>query len=120
MAKKQTRKPARLQEAVVLHKYILSLLGCKDLEALSRDLKDPALEGVDDEGVSRMYYALKQHLYALHIAQEKLFEYDQNIVRHTNEINEKRSEKIQWKYYQYLALLFTEIYLDRYFADKEQ
>ena len=120
MAKKKTSKPARLQDALVLHKYILSLLGCKDLEALSRDLKDPALEGVDDEGVSHMYYALKQHQYDLHIPQEKLFEYDQNIVRHTNEINEKRPEKIQWKYYQYLALLFTEIYLDRYFADKEQ
>ena len=118
--RRQTNQPARLQEALVLHKYILSLLGCKDLEALSRDLKDPALEGVDDEGVSRLYYVLKQHQYDLHIPQEKLFEYDQNIVRHTNEINEKRPEKIQWKYYQYLALLFTEIYLDRYFADREQ
>ena len=94
MAKKQTKQPARLQEALVLHKYILSLLGCKDLEALSRDLKDPALEGVDDEGVSRLYYVLRQHQYDLHIPQEKLFEYDQNIVRHTNEINEKRPEKI--------------------------
>ena len=118
--RRQNTQPARLQEALVLHKYILSLLGCKDLEALSRDLKDPALEGVDDEGVSRLYYVLKQHQYDLHIPQEKLFEYDQNIVRHTNEINEKRPEKIQWKYYQYLALLFTEIYLDRYFADREQ
>lgn len=120
MAKKKTTQPARLQEALVLHKYILSLLGCKDLEALSRDLKDPELEGVDDEGVSRLYYVLKQHQYDLHIPQEKLFEYDQNIVRHTNEINDRRPEKIQWKYYQYLALLFTEIYLDRYFADREQ
>ena len=118
--RRQNTQPARLQEALVLHKYILSLLGCKDLEALSRDLKDPALEGVDDEGVSRLYYVLKQHQYDLHIPQEKLFEYDQNIVRHTNEINEKRPEKIQWKYYQYLALLFTEFYLDRYFADREQ
>lgn len=115
-----TNPPARLQEALVLHKYVLNLFGCKDLEALSRDLKDPALEGVDDEGVSRLYYALKRHMFDLHIPQEKLFEYDQNIVRHTNEINEKRPEKIQWKYYQYLALLFTEIYLDCYFADKEQ
>ena len=118
--RRQNTQPARLQEALVLHKYTLSLLGCKDLEALSRDLKDPALEGVDDEGVSRFYYALKQHQYNLHIPQEKLFEYDQNIVRHTNEINEKRPEKIQWKYYQYLALLFTEVYLDRYFANREQ
>ena len=118
--RRTTTRPARLQEALVLHKYILSLLGCKDLEALSRDLKDPALEGVDDEGVSRLYYVLKRHMYDLHIPQEKLFEYDQNIVSHTKEINEKRPEKIVWKYYQYLALLFTEIYLDRYFADKEQ
>ena len=118
--KRTNSQPARLQEALVLHKYILNLFGCKDLEALSRDLKDPALEGVDDEGTSRLYYALKQHLYDLHISQEKLFEYDQNIMRHTNEINERRPEKIQWKYYQYLALLFTEIYLDRYFADKEK
>ena len=29
-----------------------NLFGCKDLEALSGDLKDPALEGVDDEGCS--------------------------------------------------------------------
>ena len=49
-----------------------------------------------------------------------MYDYDQNIVRHTREINERRTEKIQWKYYQYLALLFTEIYLDRYFADKEK
>ena len=118
--RRQNTQPARLQEALVLHKYILSLLGCKDLEALSRDLKDPALEGVDDEGVSHFYYALKQHQYTLYIHQDKLFEYDQNIVRHTNEINSKRADKIQWKYYQYLALLFTEIYLDRYFANKAQ
>ncbi|MCA8834620.1 MAG: DEAD/DEAH box helicase family protein, partial [Proteobacteria bacterium] len=28
-------------------------------------------------------------------------------------------EKIRWKYFQYLALLFAEIYLDRYFRDAE-
>ena len=95
--RRQNTPPARLQEALVLHKYILSLLGCKDLEALSRDLKDPALEGVDDEGVSRLYYVLKQHQYTQYIHQDKLFEYDQNIVRHTNEINSKRADKIQWK-----------------------
>ena len=58
MAKKNTKRPARLQEALVLHKYILHLLGCKDLEALSQDLKDPALEGVDDEGTSRIFYEI--------------------------------------------------------------
>ena len=118
--RRQTNQPARLQEALVLFKYILTLLGCKDLEALSRDLKDPALEGVDEEGTSNIYYALKGHLYGgYRVSDKELYDYDQNIVRHTREINERRAEKIQWKYYQYLALLFTEIYLDRYFSDRK-
>ncbi len=45
----------------------------------------------------------------------------ENIVRHTLQLNERRmtrgDEPIVWKYFQYLALLFTEIYLDRYFRD---
>ena len=119
MAKKKTKQPAKLQEALVLFKYILSLFGCKDLAALSGDLKDPALEGVDDEGYSRMVDALKRHLYVDYgISEQQLLEYDRHIVKYTKEINEHRTEKIVWKYYQYLALLFTEIYLDRYFSDK--
>lgn len=46
--KKKTNHPTRLQEALVLLKYYLSLLGCKELEALRRDLEDPVLEGADD------------------------------------------------------------------------
>ena len=119
MAKKNTKQPAKLQEALVLFKYILNLFGCKDLAALSGDLKDPALEGVDDEGCSRMFHALKKFLYTgVGINEQELREYDRHIVKYTKEINERRTEKITWKYYQYLALLFTEIYLDRYFTDK--
>lgn len=118
MPRRQTVRPPRLQEALVLHKYLLHLFGCRDLEKMSEDLKDPALEGIDEEGVSRIYPVLLQHMYNYKISSEKLYEYDQNIVRHTRAINEHRQEKIQWKYYQYLALLFTEVYLDKYFADK--
>lgn len=121
MAKKAAKQPARLQDALVLFKYILYLFGCKDMEVLSRDLKDPALEGMDDEGTSRIYYAMKSHLYEGYgVTDEQLYEYDQNIVRYTREINEQRTDKIQWKYYQYLALLFTEIYLDRYFSNRNR
>ena len=119
--RRATNQLARLQDSLVLFQFILHLLGCKDLEALSHDLKDPSYEGVDDEGTSRIVYAMKYHLYgAYDITEAQLYEYDQNIVRHTREINERRTEKIVWKYYQYLSLLFTEIYLDRYFADKEK
>lgn len=119
MAKKQTKRPPKLQEALVLFKYILSLFGCKDLEALSNDLKDPALEGIDEEGTSRIVNVLKAHLYLGNgVSESMLYEYDRHIVKYTREINEHRKDKIQWKYYQYLALFFTEIYLDRYFDDK--
>ncbi len=113
------QQPPKLQEALVLFKYILKLFGCKDLAALCGDLKDPALEGEDGEGSSRIFHALKAHLYThAEIDEQQLYEYDRHIVLHTREINEHREDKIQWKYYQYLALLFTEVYLDRYFSDK--
>ena len=43
--------------------------------------------------------------------------YDENICRHTKAIGAKRGG-IRWKYFQYLSLLFTEMYLDRYFSDR--
>ena len=120
MAKKQTKQPPKLQEALVLFKYILSLFGCRDLSALSENLKDQALEGIDDEGTSKIVHALKAHLYiGYEINEAMLLEYDRNIVKHTQAINENRKDKITWKYYQYLALLFTEVYLDRYFSDRQ-
>jgi len=52
-----------------------------------------------------------------------LLAYDQNIVRHWKRITERRNHAgpfLYPKYFQYLALLFTEIYLDRYFRDLER
>lgn len=120
MAKKQTKQLPKLQDALVLFNYILSLFGCRDWTTLSENLKDPALEGIDDEGTSRIVYVLKAHVSSdCEIKEKQLYEYDRHIVQHTREINERREDKIVWKYYQYLALLFTEIYLDRFFADKQ-
>lgn len=120
MAKKQQKK-GKLQQALVLFHYILHLFGCKDLEALSRDLKDPMYEGVNEDGESRLYHELCHKLYADGaLDKERLYFYDQHIVRFTNEINEKRSEPIKWKYFQYLSLLFTEIYLDQYFTSPKE
>ena len=56
MAKK-IQKKGKLQQALVLFHYILQLFGCKDLEALSRDLKDPAYEGLNDDHESKLYHA---------------------------------------------------------------
>ncbi len=57
-----------------------------------------------------------------HLTLEDLLRYDENIVRHWRKITENRNRLglvLYPKYFQYLALLFTEIYLDRYFRNLE-
>ena len=120
MAKKQFIPPVKLGQALVLNKYLLHLFGCDKIEDLCKDLKDPALEGTDDEGVSKIFYQLRFLLYRSRIKEAQLLEYDRHIVTFTKEINQRRSHKIQWKYFQYVSLLFTEIYLDLYFADSKK
>lgn len=118
MQRPRQQRQAKLQEALVLFKYVLSLFGTRDLMSFSQDLKEPMLEGVNEEGESLIYHELCRHMYDYRLTREQLYEYDQNIVRHTNDINEHRTDKIKWKYFQYLSLLFTEVYLDKYFKDK--
>ena len=116
---RQRTDNGKLQYALVTFNYVLHLLGTKSLTALSEDLKDPIYEGVDENGISRLYYAMRDHLHNGEVTTDDLLEYDHHIVKLTNEINEKRRDKIVWKYFQYLSLLFTEIYLDRYFRNKQ-
>lgn len=120
MAKKSTKQQqVRLSQALVLNKYMLSLFGCTSLEGLAVNLKDAALERYDENNVSLFYHEIMNRMYGSpNFTAEQLLQYDQNIYTATQQISEKRSETIKWKYYQYLSLLFTEIYLDRYFSDK--
>lgn len=123
--KKAAAKPSlRFADRLMLHQWMLSLLGVKSFEALAEHLKSEALEGLDENRVHRYHHALTAELFNLtQITTDRLLEYDQNIVRHTLRLNERRitrgEQPVVWKYFQYLALLFTEIYLDRYFHDPE-
>ncbi len=111
---------AKLSSSLVLNRYILNLFGVTDLEALSKDLKDSSLEGYDENNVSHFHHALVAKLYSnVYLPKDLLLQYDQNIYSHTKRISGKRHEPIRWKYFQYLALLFTEIYLDKYFKDRK-
>ena len=106
----------------MLNQWLLSLFNADRFERLAEHLKSEALEGLDENNVHRFHLALTAQLFNLtELPTEQLLEYDQNIVRHTLRLNERRftrgEEPIVWKYFQYLALLFTEIYLDRYFRD---
>ena len=109
---------------LVLNQWLLSLFNVKRFEELAKHLRDEALEGLDENNIHRFHHALTTHHFDLtQLPTELLLEYDQNIVKHTQRLNERRitrgDEPIVWKYFQYLALLFSEIYLDRYFRDPE-
>lgn len=65
--------------------------------------------------------ALKLRLFPLErLSNAELDRLDARIFALTAKINEQRGdEPIRWKYFQYLGLLFTEIYLELYFSDRE-
>ncbi len=114
---RRNSRNVKLKDTLVLNKFLLSLFGASSFEAFSKDLKDSRLEGYDENNISNYYHALIGHLFVTtHLNKELLLEYDQNIFTHTKQISEKRHKPITWKYFQYLSLLFTEIYLDKYFS----
>ena len=108
----------KFNEKLVLNSYLLSLFGVDTFEALAKDLKTSRLEELDENDNTLFYHELKDKLIATDkkISDDKLLEYDENIVRHTKTMG----RDIKWKYFQYLSLLFVEIYLDKYFEDREQ
>ncbi len=113
-----------LSQKLVLNQWVLGLLGCTDFAELARHLKDDALEGTDAEGVHRFCRELLLRFPADRrpaLPTDRILRHDHNIVRVTRAMNEPRIRRgdspIRWKHFQWLALLFTEIYLERYFAD---
>lgn len=108
----------KFNEKLVLNSYLLSLFGVDSFIELAKDLKASRLEALDENDNSLFYHELKDKLISTDkiISDDKLLEYDENIVRHTKNMG----RGIKWKYFQYLSLLFVEIYLDKYFEDKEQ
>lgn len=110
---------------LALNRYMLSLFGA-DVHTANNDpfreatkgLTEESLEGRGEDGVYTYHAEIARRLTkGGWLTVEQLLDYDQNIARHTDHINRKREPKVEWKYFQYLALLFTEIYLDRWFRD---
>src|SRR5437764_1168662 len=122
---RQAPKPLKFYQRLVLNQWMLTLFGVNRFEELSEDLKGPHLEGLDENNVSKFHHALKLRLFeSEELPHDLLLAYDQNIVRHWKHITDRRNateKRTLWpKYFQYLTLLFAEIYLDRYFRDGEK
>ena len=118
MAKKQTNQVPSFDDQLVLFRYFLHELKLDSLSALSEKLNSSEYEGVNESGNTYFYTYIARvcQMRGAAVTPEKLLLYDENICRHTRQIGEKRGG-LQWKYFQYVALLFTEMYLDRYFSD---
>ncbi|MBR6938049.1 MAG: DEAD/DEAH box helicase family protein [Prevotella sp.] len=111
-------KNYKLDQSLLLNAYFLNLFGYKTVNELYLDMKSPDLEGTID-GVSLLCKELMEHIADASLTSAQMLEYDHNIISHTDAINRERENRITWKYFQYLALIFTEIYLDRYFTNRE-
>lgn len=117
MAKKSKAPQVQFDALLVLFRFMLGDIGLKELKTLSKTFNSTDYEGLNEEGhtIFSDHIALIPNL---KITKDKLLEYDSRICSYTKQIGEKRGG-IKWKYFQYVSLLFTEMYLDRYFSDKE-
>jgi len=103
---------ARLEQRLTLLSWLHDLLGYRDTKQLLDDIR-PAKEGFDGNGRSRIYPRLVSRD-GLKIPSTDLAQYDDNIHKHLVAMNDGRVPPITLRYFQYLAALYTEIYLDRY------
>jgi len=101
----------KIEKYFILNKYILSLLGVRDFKDLQQKLKD-VQEGIDSNGRSYFVNVLISSFPNRKISEEELLRYDSNIQKYVKRINYRRGN-VTLKYFQYLAVLFTEIVLDR-------
>ena len=119
-AKKSTRKVPQVpfDQKLVLQLWVFKLLEARDLKDLCDEMfRHPDAEVWDTENVTEFYHLLTNRtIERVQLPNALLRAFDENIVGHTLQINGRRKEPIRWKYYQYVALLFTEIYLHWYFT----
>lgn len=124
LTKVNTKKRSFHQE-LVLNRWMLGFFKGGDLNILKVRLGDDRHEGIDDDGQSKFFNELSRDLFEIERASTADFRrYDLNIVSHWQSITIQRNKleghELQMKYFQYLSLLFTEIYLDWYFNKRQE
>lgn len=110
---------------LVLNRFMMRFFNGGNLLALKNRLGEDRHEGIVEDGQSGFFHALQHNLFQMDlIDQQDLRRYDLNIVQHWNAITGERNRietaVLNMKYFQYLSLLFTEIYLDWYFNRRQQ
>ena len=114
---------SRFEDKLILSRWMLAQFGAETLEALGNTLSADHLIGFDEENSSKFVHELMTWMpeELREVKDDKLRQYDDNIVRHWCRITKRRNHNgntLYPLYFQYLSLLFTEHYLDRYFGDR--
>ncbi len=107
----------KLERRLVLLAWLNRHFGFEDNEDFLKSLAE-ADHGFSDTGMAFVTTQLLSRGSKCRLSREKLANYDANIERHLEKINRKRIRPIVLRYFQHLSLLYTEIYLDRYFHDR--
>ncbi|EHE5993054.1 DEAD/DEAH box helicase family protein [Salmonella enterica] len=123
--KKQTNSKLSFHKQLVLNRFMFRFFKDGTLHSLKIRLGEDRFEGIHEDGQSLFFHELSNYLFEVDLIDlDELRRYDLNIVKHWQQITEHRNLKedtvLNMKYFQYLSLLFTEIYLDWYFNRKQE
>ena len=125
-----TQKPIEMfHHSLALSRWALRIFRGQSVETLGKSLNRREYEGVNEEsGHTRFYDLLISNLLfdPDYLSSESLAAYDLRIVGYWARITKDSARRdatgnpIRMKYYQYLTLLVTEVYLDCYFNRRTQ
>jgi hypothetical protein len=108
----------KIEKYLVLNKYLLSLFGVNEFKELQEKLKDKPVDFDNNENsyfLQTLFFEFKNKK----ITEEEILRYNENIQDYVKKISFRR-KPVLLKYFQYLAVLFTEIVLDNLKNNKNQ
>ena len=117
-------KKRSFHQELVLNRWVLGFFQGGTLAALKMRLGDDRFEGIDEDGQTKFFHELIRGLFDPNkVPEADLRRYDLNVVAHWQAITAQRNKleghELQMKYFQYLSLLFSELYLDWYFNHRQ-
>lgn len=117
-------KKRSFHQELVLNRWVLGFFQGGTLAALKMRLGDNRFEGIGEDGQTKFFHELVRGLFDPNkVSGADLRRYDLNVVAHWQSITAQRNKleghELQMKYFQYLSLLFTELYLDWYFNHRQ-
>lgn len=105
-----------LESRLILSRFFLDLLGYSDFNELREKLKG-VREDFDTDGKSFFADSLIG-LEKSKIEPDEILRHDRAIKEYADKLSKNRRISVRLKYFQYLAVLFSEIFLERYFNQR--